>query len=466
MNLNKIEYKLNELLKISKSLEEVDSSFSKIFVDVATKKEKIVDLIDYKTNINEDKYKSFMQQLGNIYDSLEEKTKVNFTDDKFIYYNNGFFLDTENGILYSEPSVKNPIKIKDFVISNNKKTIKFNFFDYEIVNFLYFEFYKQNGDSQNLNNVKIFGKSIEQINGSYNIQITDSFIKNFDSNYKMDDFSKAILINPKKIKSISFEFENELDINNYKINFFTYEFDYSNQKEIILKIPNKYSAGSFKFNKASYEKNIGLNFSFSYDGLEYTDFDFNKVIKGEIYQTNESNIISDEVKKFDNFFIKLENSEFKGSKNIQKIQQEKERFLVNFTTKTEYQINEEIIDDSVFFIIPDAIKVAIDKNNVIPEVFIKMPNGYMINNFFLKIVDEINDDNKQYITSMKYEDIELKNKSFSIYFCKKNKTFYFPGYIENIYIQYNYLSEVISIDDKYFTPIVFDLSIKNSGGES
>ena len=67
---------------------------------------------------------------------------------------------------------------------------------------------------------------------------------------------------------------------------------------------------------------------------------------------------------------------------------------------------------------------------------------------------------------MKYEDIELKNKNFSIYFCKKNKTFYFPGYIENIYIQYNYTSEVISIDDKYFTPIVFDLSIKNSGGEN
>ena len=84
----------------------------------------------------------------------------------------------------------------------------------------------------------------------------------------------------------------------------------------------------------------------------------------------------------------------------------------------------------------------------------------------LKIVDEINDDNKQYVTSMKYEDIELKNKKFLIYYCKKNKTFYFPGYMENVYIKYNYLTEVVSIDNKFFTPIIFDLTIKNSGGEN
>ena len=466
MNIQKIEYKLNELLKISKELESADSNFSKLFVELSTKKEKLIDLIDYKTTTNENKYKTFAQQLGNIYDSLEEKTRVNFTSNNFINYNNGFYLDTENGILYVEPCFKNEIKIKDYVFSNDKKTIKFNFFDFEIINFLYFEFYKKNGDSQNLNNVKIFGESLEQINGSYKIQITDSFIKNFDDNYKIDDFSKALLINPKKVKSISFEFEDEIDINNYKINFFAYEFDYSDKKEIVLKIPNNYSSGSFKFNKTSYEKNIGLNFEFSYDGVEYTEFDFNKMIKNEIYKTNESSVISENIEKFDNFFIKIKNSDFKTNSSIEKIQQEKERFLVNFTTKTELTISEQIIDDSVFFIIPDAIKVAIDKNNVMPEVFIKMPNGYMINNFFLKIVDEINDDNKQYVTSMKYEDIELKNKKFLIYYCKKNKTFYFPGYMENVYIQYNYLTEVVSIDNKFFTPIIFDLTIKNSGGEN
>ena len=450
MNINKIEYKLNELLKIVSQYDEVNAETSKLLLEKAAIKDKTIDLIDYKTKINEDKYKGFLQQLGNIYDSLEEKTKVNFTDDKYIYSNNGFILDTENGLIYSEPSVKTEVDIKD----------------YSIINFLYFEFYKLNGDSQNLNNVKIFGENIEQINGSYNTQITDSFIKNFDDNYKVDDFSKALLINPKKLKSISFEFEDEIDINNYKINFFTYEYDYSIEKEIILKIANNYSAGCFKFNKTTYEKMIELLFSFSYDGLEYQDFDFNKLIKNEIYKTNEANVLTEDEKTFSNFFIKIKNGEFKGTSNIQKIQQEKERYLINFSVKTEHQINDEIIDDSVFFIIPDAIKVAIDKNNVMPEVFIKTPNGYMINNFFLKIVDTLNDDNKQYVTSMTYEEIELRTKKFLMYYSKDTKTFYFPGYLENIYLQYSYLTEVASIDNKYFTPIVFDLTIKNSGGES
>lgn len=40
MNIQKIEYKLNELLKISKELESVDSNFSKLFVELSTKKKK------------------------------------------------------------------------------------------------------------------------------------------------------------------------------------------------------------------------------------------------------------------------------------------------------------------------------------------------------------------------------------------------------------------------------------------
>ena len=59
MNIQKIEYKLNELLKISKELENVDSNFSKLFVELSTKKEKIIDLIDYKTTVNENKYKTY-----------------------------------------------------------------------------------------------------------------------------------------------------------------------------------------------------------------------------------------------------------------------------------------------------------------------------------------------------------------------------------------------------------------------
>lgn len=464
MNIKKIEYKINELLKLTKANDELDSELSKYLLEREMIKDKILDIVDYKTNINENKYKTFIQQMGNIYDSLEQKTKVSFLNQDNVLSNQGFFIDTENGILYSNPSSKTAVTIKDYVISNDKKTIKFNFKDYEIINFLYFEFYKKNGDSQNLNNVKIIGESIEQINGSYNVEITDSFIKNFDDNYKTDDFSKAILINPKKIKSISFQFDEEVNVNNYKVNFFTLEFDYSSKKEIILKIPNKYSTGSFKFNKTAYEKIIGLNYSYSYDGLEFKEIDFNKKIKNEIYKTNESNIVSDEIKTFDNFFIKITNGEFKNSINVQKIQQEKERYFVDFAIKTEHTISEDIIDDSIYFIIPDAIKTAIDKNGAIPEAFIKTPSGYMINNYFLKIVDQITDDNKQYVTSMTYEDLELKYKKFMIYYCKKNKTFYFPGYIENIYIQYNYFVEVVSVDNKFFTPIIFDITIKNAGG--
>ena len=59
MNIQKIEYKLNELLKISKELESVDSNFSKLFVEFSTKKEKLIDLIDYKTTVNENKYKTY-----------------------------------------------------------------------------------------------------------------------------------------------------------------------------------------------------------------------------------------------------------------------------------------------------------------------------------------------------------------------------------------------------------------------
>ena len=264
MNINIIEYEFNAILKLIKEMETLDNNISKKLLEIETNKSKIIDLIDFKTEVNENKYKSFLQQSGNIYDSLEEKTKISFLNNDKIYSNNGFLIDTENGICYSEPSLKTEIKIKDYVLSNDKKTIKFNFNDFEIINFLYFEFYKLNGDSQNLNNVKIFGENAEQINGSYNIQITDSFIKNFDDNYKVDDFSKAILIDPKKIKSISFQFDEEINIENYKVNFSSYEYDYTNKKEIVLKIPNNYSSGSFKFNKTSYEKMIGLLFSFSY----------------------------------------------------------------------------------------------------------------------------------------------------------------------------------------------------------
>ena len=100
-----------------------------------------------------------------------------------------------------------------------------------------------------------------------------------------------------------------------------------------------------------------------------------------------------------------------------------------------------------------------------PEVFVKMPNGYMINNYFLKIVDKLNDDTKQYVTSTTYEDITLKKKKFFIYYEKDTKTFFFPGYVRDIYLQYNYIEEITEIENKFYTPIIFDLTIKNSGGE-
>lgn len=465
MNIKKIEFLFNEMLKKIKLSEEADSQISSLILEKSFLENQLLDIVDYKTKINEDKYKQLLQQCGNIYDSVEQKTKISFIGEENINSNNGFYVDGENGICYINPISKTEIKIKDYVLSKDKKTIKFNFEKYEIVNFLYFEFYKNNGNSQNLNNVKITGENIEQINSSYDIDITDSFIKNFDDNYKKDDFSKALLINPKNIKSILFTFEDEVDINNYKVNFSTYEYNYIDEKEIILKIKNNYSIGDFKFNKTDYNKIIDLKYYFSYDGITYNEFNFEKNIKNEKYKTNEAVVIANEKTEFENFFIKITNGEFKNSINKKQILREKERFILNFSNSTTYQISEEIIDDSIFFIIPDAFKIAIDKESVMPEVFVKMPNGYMINNYFLKIVDKLNDDTKQYVTSTTYEDITLKKKKFFIYYEKDTKTFFFPGYVRDIYLQYNYIEEITEIENKFYTPIIFDLTIKNSGGE-
>lgn len=459
MNILKLEKRMQKLLELTKEYEEKEKQSFSLELIKNEKLSNTIDMINYKTVENNKKYISLLQASGNQYEFASKTTRVNFDSNNYILENNGFEIDTNNGILFFKPNIVFDVPVKEYIISNDGKKVMFNFNDSEVINFLSYEFYKENGDPADLNTVKITGTAVEPVNGQKEISINDSFIRYFDDNYKFDSFLKAHIISPKKLYSVTFLFDEKIDAKKINVYFKRYEYS-SDEKTLKLCIPNSFNAtGPFKLLRNQFSKQFNMKYSYSYDNMFYNEMDFIKKINDKAFLSNEFVSTSIQENDFENLYIEIKSGEFISEiGSTEKITSSRELTAIKITDGV-LKCQDEIKMDTLCFICSDDVKMEYDQLNKITDLFVETSIGSKINDSFIKVVNGITPDEKSKLLLTSYSNVVNGTKNFEIIYDTDNKTFYFPGYVKNISIQYDYVSDKIKIEPKYYTPIIFNIDI-------
>lgn len=446
---------LDEEIKILKanSVKE-ELNFFDVTKSITKEKERKIELLKLKTS--------------NRFENNMFKINESFLDE--IFHTKNLEVNKNIGVIISEIKTRTEIIPDETKLSQDRKKLTMEFDSFNTINNLKFEFYKENGESQNLNEILVYANTSEG-----EVLLKESFERYYDDNYSLDDFKKEIIINPKNINKITFELPKEINLSKSYVQVFQNEYKTEEESTAIIKIKNKYNnQGLFKINKKDYTEYVNCDYSYSYDNINYKNIDFSKTVKRRIidedenyktinvaYNSNESTIddyngsIEDfyiKIKSNNNSFINHSVKESSVSKNINSDKVREETSV--------YQLDENIDFDS--------LKIQLTYSNASlldPELKLgitEKSNMYFIKQNLIKKVPLVSKEEKEELK--KIDDIEFiynEESKFEILFEESTNKIYFPGYIDKIdfEFEYNYVESFNSIERKYYTPIIFDISL-------
>lgn len=438
---------INNINKKQKEITEAKIIFNNLKVDKES-----------KMNRNYNRFKERFEVLDN-----EEKRIKSLFDNKFFKFikifdflneneiieNKNFQINTEIGCLNMNPKTIIGVNYSDRIISLDKKSISYKFNLKKIINSMSYSFYSKETKLPLVPN-KIIFKYDNHIDN-----FTESYFRYFNNNNTTDFISKFIF-EPKQVKEIIFYFDEEVEINNSFVKFDSIQYQKDNQATFLIE--NNYKLNIFNIFKKSNELFKEFIFSYSKDNNKFENIDF----------INNEGIIK--LKDKNNFILKIET-------NDKKIKQQEKAEIKNSTIdfkslEKEHGVYKIPSND----ISLESIKITfpISSSNIIKEKFSQLSisetehfsagGGILtLNQNHIKNISEID---KEKLGNLKLYDDEIilktNSEALNFYFDKENNLIYTSSFLSkyNFYLTYQYKEKEEQIGDEYYTPMLFEFSLK------
>lgn len=372
-----------------------------------------------------------------------------FLDEKEILENIDFEVNEELGCLTKRP--KNIIAINSInkELGLDKKSISFKLREKVVINAMEYSFYSKR------TNLPLVPKSIYIKYGKYGDNFFENYFRYFNSNNK-NSFISRYIFEPKLIKEIIFNFDEEVIFENAYLKLFSIKYRDNNSLKILVE--NYKNISNFKINKISNEALKSFNFYYSEDNSNYQEIKFEK-----------DNALIKLNKKSD-FIIKIEsNSETVKQKQTVSIKEQIISSVDSTSNKGIFELdNDNINIESIKITFPISsatkLKTIFEKyQKNISDCFDDYAGVMQLKQERLKNVSEVFQDE---ISRLKFldDDSLIKNNlnSFCFYFDKEKNALFTPAFLNdfNFFINYQYQETEQTIEDDYYTPILFEFSLK------
>lgn len=425
--------------------------------DIKQKIEEMVIQKNKKRIRNEKKYKEIIADLTNkeneIKSLMENKhfsyiQHVDFINQNNLDELNGFNIENKIGCLVK--NVENRIlnSYLNKIVNANKTEIIYEFKDI-VTNELEYSFYNTSGLPVTPEEIKVTYEDNE-----------DSFYEpnfRYYNRYTTNTFVNNFLFTPKKIKKIRFIFLDSVNTSNDLCNLYSNEYNIDDEEYATLYFLNPNKIKIFNFYKKTDETAIPLLFEYSEDHINFTKMEFNQYQEALIKLANNSSFVVRIKSDYENFITKEE-------KNIKEIMLRKSEMTKKSGT---YAISLTGEISSVEVIMPfssySKFKTEIEALKLNLNDFITQVNDlYYINNSFMNYIKE---DVEEVQKLQFFDDISLLkewNKYFNFYFNITTGAMNFAPFLEEyeLYFKIKYETIKESIDKNYYTPMIFEVSLK------
>lgn len=443
----------NDILNLIKNINEKQR-------EITIAKTTYNNLLLEKENKKNRNYNRFKERYENI-DNEEKRLKklfdnkffkyiklYDFLDEQEIYENKNFEINSEIGCLNMNPKTIITVNYSDKVHSIDKKSISYKFNNKQIINAMEYSFYSSE------TNLPLVPSRIILKYDNHIDNFSESYFRYFNHN-NTNSFISSFIFEPKIIKEIVFYFNEEVMFNNAYAKFKSIQ--YKNENELTFFVNNNYELNFLNIYKKSNELFRKFNFSFSEDNEKFKNIEFNNN-EGLISLENNGDFVlkitvpEEKIKQQDKIEIKSATIDFKsletspGVYNIPtddiSIESIKITFPISSSAKLKEKLTELGLNETDFF--SAGAFLTLNKN-------------------YIKNITEISKDE---LESLKlYDDesvLKTNNKAFDFYFDKENKVIYTSSFLSkyNFYLTYQYKEKQESISEDFYTPMLFEFSIK------
>lgn len=447
-------YKLNiELQSINdliNKINETNISIEKLLKENQSKKDRNYEEYNKRVTLLDKKISSIKLLSDN--KNFKFISHLDFIDDRNIGELKEFERINDLGCLTKSVTNKQEVRYSKKILDISKKKITYVFNDPVVSNAITYSFYSSE------TGLPIVPSSIEIV---YKDNVDNLFEPHFRfyNRNNATTFENFFLYEPKKISKMIFTFEKEINSNNDLCKLYSLQYSMQEDNYVLLNIENEYNISGFNIFKRVSDVTVPLIFEYSEDNVNFKRIDF----KG-----NEGNVILENSGNFvikitaDNDSIELQDSYEFGTSEIYS-QDVKDSF-------GKYIIKEESVENvnDVAITLPIStykkIKEDVSKlNDVKIEDLIEENNGiYNIKSSFIKYVSEITPE----IENLKYIDdvvaLETSLNYFNFYVDTTNKKVYSSAFIDNypFFISFSFKKSIEQISKQYYTPIIFEISLK------
>ena len=377
---------------------------------------------------------------------------LDFLNENNIYSNKGFKLIKDLGCITKEITSEQETPYIKKVISPDKKNITFFYNEESISNILEYSFYSLK------QNIPIIPINITIHYKTNNDSFYEPFFRFFNRN-NSSSFINKFPFTPKQISKIIFDFDEEINDKNCLCKLYSAVYNFDQDNSLIVKIDNNYKLSAFNISKKTEETIVPLKFYYSEDNIEYKDILFENGYDDIISLKNPSSFYLKVVS--DNNLIKNKDDKILANTEFHSSEISNEFGIYSPPTK----IN-NINKITIKFPVSSYNKIKKDTNgfeNINLTDYLTEINGvYILNSECIEYVSTITEK----ITNLKYLDdisvIENDKNYFKIYVDNVNRKIYCPNFFSNygFFINFQYLTDAEKIDNSYFTPILFSVSLK------
>lgn len=429
---NKINIELKDLIKNKEELFDLNDLYNK-------KKNEIELSLIKEINILNNKILKIDLLNNNKSNFLEQDFKINFDNDFCYHSNYNFNYKNNKSILHSNVKTSNNIKPKEITFDNFKKVLKVEFENFNKINFLQYSFF--DNDLNPILPISILYNDYKENN---------ILIDNWNNKIKKETFdntfNNTFFIDPKDVKYIYFEFDDNINLNESNINFYNNE--YEENSEVIYSFPIK-NLNGFLLNKNSFEEFVQLDFYYSLDSKDY------KILS---FENNVARIIFEDLKTIDSLYIKIKRGILKYNEDNKKLSLEEE--VINSNNIKENDITFNYGKPEFFNMIIDN-EFYLQLNKTLPDLFNKRIDGLIeIKDSYIKEINELSPLQKLSLTNS--NSIKIYNENnYPVFYLDKNRYLYLPKCFADKQFSLIYKVETIKdiFEQKDFTPICFDFNL-------
>ncbi|MGL5713191.1 MAG: hypothetical protein ACRCX2_09245 [Paraclostridium sp.] len=384
---------------------------------------------------------------------------LDFIDARNIESNNGMELNTDLGFLTAGISKTTDIELYKKSISNEGKTLTFEFDETSYSNRIDFSFKIKNGLP--------IAPSKTTIEYS---RVTETL---FEPNFRYYNRNRADIFNntffyyPKKIKKVIFEFDEQVIFENALCTLKTCEYDTDENKEVVLRVNNEKGIKSFNLSKITDESFVPLEFLLSEDNLEYKTIEFNDqresvlIIKEGLPFNIKIKTRYDLVKRnaqYDTYKEVIPKNSLIRENGYLKFDKDDNAYNLDVNlTHSSYVSLKRMIDELVY---PDGTQPS-DRMTI--DDVIEIDGGIYR---FKKNLILVTNDVDEKANSMIYQDdfSIVANDKFYLNFILdvKNNRIYFSEFMDqfNFYVELGFEKMKEMVSENLMTPYVFNLSLK------